>query len=80
MDSASKYITLVSCDGFEFVVLREAAMVSPFIRATLDPRSQFAEAKEARCTFAEIKSVTTPPLPFHNLPIAHDDKNLLCSS
>lgn len=55
MDGPSKYITLVSCDGFEFVVLREAAMVSPFIRATLDPRSAFAEARDSRCTFAEIK-------------------------
>jgi hypothetical protein len=35
----SKYITLVSADGFEFVVLREAALVSPFIKRMLDPRS-----------------------------------------
>lgn len=55
MAAASKYITLVSADDFEFVMLREAAMVSPFIRATLDPRSAFAEAKDARCKFREIK-------------------------
>jgi transcription elongation factor B subunit 1 len=35
----SKYVTLVSGDGFEFVVLREAAMVSPIIKGMLDPRS-----------------------------------------
>jgi elongin-C len=35
----SKYITLVSADGFEFVVLREAAMVSPIIKGMLDVRS-----------------------------------------
>lgn len=55
MEGASKYITLVSADGFEFNVLREAAMVSPFIRATLDPRSSFAEAKDARCQFQEMR-------------------------
>jgi elongin-C len=37
----SKYITLVSADGFEFVVLREAALVSPFIKSMLDVRSAF---------------------------------------
>lgn len=37
--AASKYVTLVSADGFEFVVLREAAMVSPIIKGMLDPRS-----------------------------------------
>lgn len=35
----SKYVTLVSGDGFEFVVLRDAAMVSPIIKGMLDPRS-----------------------------------------
>jgi transcription elongation factor B subunit 1 len=53
----SKYITLVSADGFEFVVLREAAMISPIIKGMLDVRSQFAEALDARCIFSEISSV-----------------------
>jgi transcription elongation factor B subunit 1 len=35
----SKYVTLVSSDGFEFVVLREAACVSGAIRRMLDPKS-----------------------------------------
>jgi hypothetical protein len=35
----SKYVTLVSSDGFEFVVLREAACVSGAIKRMLDPRS-----------------------------------------
>jgi transcription elongation factor B subunit 1 len=51
----SKYITLVSGDGFEFVVLREAAMVSPIIKGMLDPRSKFSEALSGRCVFEEIK-------------------------
>ena len=36
----SKYITLVAADGFEFVVLRDAAMVSPVIKGMLDVRSE----------------------------------------
>ncbi|GAO14198.1 hypothetical protein UVI_02001690 [Ustilaginoidea virens] len=35
----NKYVTLISGDGFEFVVLREAAMVSPIIKGMLDVRS-----------------------------------------
>jgi len=34
--TSSKYVTLVSSDGFEFVVLREAACVSGAIRRMLD--------------------------------------------
>jgi len=66
----SKYITLISQEGFEFVMLRESAMVSPLIRRMLDPRSQFLEAQTGRCHFREIKYVCpsrrlrrpTPPL------------------
>jgi elongin-C len=36
--AASKYITLVSADEFEFVVLREAAMISPMIKGMLEVR------------------------------------------
>ncbi|EXK48687.1 transcription elongation factor B, polypeptide 1 [Fusarium oxysporum f. sp. melonis 26406] len=55
--TSSKYITLVSGDGFEFVVLRDAALVSPIIKGMLDVRSQFAEAKEARCVFQEMSAM-----------------------
>ncbi|KAJ2970489.1 hypothetical protein NQ176_g8163 [Zarea fungicola] len=51
----SKYVTLVSGDGFEFVVLREATMISPIIKGMLEPRSQFAEARDARCVFQEMR-------------------------
>jgi transcription elongation factor B subunit 1 len=51
----SKYVTLVSNDGFEFVVLREATMVSPAIKSMLDPRNQFLEAKTGRCVFQDIR-------------------------
>ncbi|KAI1815655.1 POZ domain-containing protein [Poronia punctata] len=53
----SKYITLASSDGYEFVVLREAAMVSPIIKSMLDPKSQFAEARTGRCVFEEISGM-----------------------
>ncbi|KAF9877584.1 transcriptional elongation regulator (elongin c) [Colletotrichum karsti] len=56
-DAESKYITLVSSDGFEFVVLREAAMISPAIKGMLDPRSRFQEAQKGRCLFEEISGV-----------------------
>jgi transcription elongation factor B subunit 1 len=36
----SKYVTLISSDGFEFVVLREAACVSGAIKRMLDPTSE----------------------------------------
>lgn len=58
VDSAaapSRYITLVSSDGFEFVVMREAAYISPAIKSMLDPKSQFSEARTGRCVFEEIK-------------------------
>lgn len=38
--SNSKYVTLVSSDGYEFVVLREATLVSPAIKSMLDPNSK----------------------------------------
>lgn len=36
----SKYITLVSADEFEFVVLRDAAMISPMIKSMLEIRGK----------------------------------------
>jgi transcription elongation factor B subunit 1 len=49
----TKYITLVSSDGFEFVVLRDAALVSPTVKGML--RSPFVEAQTGRCEFPEIR-------------------------
>ncbi|KAK2058382.1 Skp1 family protein [Colletotrichum caudatum] len=53
----SKYVTLVSSDGYEFVVLREAAMISPAIKGMLDTRNNFREAALGRCVFEEISGV-----------------------
>ncbi|CZR51900.1 related to Elongin C transcription elongation factor [Phialocephala subalpina] len=53
----SKYVTLVSMDGFEFVVLREAASVSKAIARMLSPTNGFKEAQDGRCVFGEINGV-----------------------
>ncbi|KAL1883030.1 hypothetical protein VTK73DRAFT_105 [Phialemonium thermophilum] len=53
----SKYVTLVSNDGFEFVVLREATLISPAIKSMLDPGRQFIESKTGRCVFQDISGV-----------------------
>ncbi|RKU43828.1 hypothetical protein DL546_000064 [Coniochaeta pulveracea] len=53
----SKYVTLVSSEGFEFVVLRQATYCSPTIKKMLDPNHQWAEAKAGRCVFPEISGV-----------------------
>ncbi|KAK7453824.1 Skp1 family protein [Colletotrichum acutatum] len=53
----SKYVTLVSSDGYEFVVLRDAAMISPAIKGMLDTRNNFREAALGRCVFEEISGV-----------------------
>lgn len=36
----SEFVTLVSCDGFEFIIPRSAACVSGTIRRMLDPSSR----------------------------------------
>lgn len=54
-----KYVTLVSREGFEFVVLREATMASPAIRSMLDPERNFLEAQTGRCVFHDIRYVNS---------------------
>lgn len=63
-DAPSEYVTLVSSDGFEFVVLREATLVSPTIKGML--RGPFSEAQTGRCTFPEVKYV---PMVFFLFPV-----------
>ena len=36
----SEYVTLVSCDGFEFIVRRSAATIAKTIHRMLDPASE----------------------------------------
>ena len=37
----SEYVTLISSDGFEFIIRREAACISGTIKRMLDPNSEF---------------------------------------
>ncbi|KAJ5256882.1 Elongin-C [Penicillium angulare] len=53
----SEYVTLVSRDGFEFIIPRSAACVSGTIRAMLDPASRFSEALTGRCVLEELSGV-----------------------
>ncbi|KAI9803361.1 MAG: hypothetical protein M1833_000878 [Piccolia ochrophora] len=52
-----EWVTLVSSDGFEFVVQREAACVSGALRRMLDPKSNFSEAISGRCVLENINGV-----------------------
>lgn len=54
---ASKYVTLVSGDGLEFVVLRDAVAISPVLKSMLDPNSPFQEGKTGRCVLEGIRYV-----------------------
>ncbi|KAJ6129171.1 transcriptional elongation regulator (Elongin C) [Penicillium capsulatum] len=54
-DSPHEYVTLVSQDGFEFVISRQAACVSGTIRRMLDPSSRFAEAQSGRCVLENLR-------------------------
>jgi transcription elongation factor B subunit 1 len=60
--SGSKYVTLVSSDLFEFVVLREATYISPVIKSMVDPSSKFIEARTGRCVFRTIRYVVLASL------------------
>ncbi|KAL9618994.1 MAG: hypothetical protein Q9204_008342 [Flavoplaca sp. TL-2023a] len=53
----SEYITLISNDGFEFIILREAACVAGTIKRMLDPASNFAEASSGVCRFGQFNGL-----------------------
>ncbi|KAK0109777.1 hypothetical protein ONS95_002453 [Cadophora gregata] len=75
----SKYVTLISSDGFEFVVLREAACISGAIKKMLDPKSSFKESTDGRCFFEEIKYARQPffsSFPNSSTPFANQHQNI----
>ncbi|KAI9836454.1 MAG: hypothetical protein M1819_001486 [Sarea resinae] len=53
----SEYVTLVSSDGFEFIVERQCACVAGAIRRMLDPASSFSEAMTGRAVFENINGI-----------------------
>ncbi|KKA29736.1 hypothetical protein TD95_003893 [Thielaviopsis punctulata] len=50
------YITLISGDGYEFVVARDLALISPVIRGMLGGAS-FKEAQTGECHFPDISGI-----------------------
>ncbi|MCJ1251750.1 hypothetical protein MMC30_008987 [Trapelia coarctata] len=53
----SEYVTLISNDGFGFIVRRDSACMAGAIKRMLDPTSGFAEAVTGRCLFENINGV-----------------------
>ncbi|KAI4103200.1 MAG: hypothetical protein L6R37_003955 [Teloschistes peruensis] len=53
----SEYVTLISNDGFEYVILREAACVAGTIKKMLDPKSNFIEASTGRCVISQYPGI-----------------------
>ncbi|ODQ65067.1 putative transcriptional elongation regulator Elc1/Elongin C [Nadsonia fulvescens var. elongata DSM 6958] len=53
---SSKYVTLISGDGFEFIVTREAAFVSATLRGMLSVASNFEEAQTNRVLLENINA------------------------
>ncbi|CAK8575894.1 unnamed protein product [Lathyrus sativus] len=49
-------VKLISSDGFEFVIDKEAAMVSQTIRNMLTSPGSFAESQHGEVTFPEIST------------------------
>lgn len=48
-----KYATLVSADGLEFTLPREACFVSPMLKASIE--GGFIEARNSRVVLPEIR-------------------------
>lgn len=55
-DTDFQYVTLVSSDGFSYVISREAALVSGTLRGMLSSNS-FLEAKQKRVNLSTIEGI-----------------------
>ncbi|RAL15741.1 elongin C [Aspergillus homomorphus CBS 101889] len=51
------FVTLVSGDGFEFVLPRSTACISKTLAMMFDPSSKFSEALSGRCVLENISGV-----------------------
>lgn len=69
----SKYITLVSAEGFEYVLPREACHASQMLRTSVDPDKHFKENRETVVNLPEMRLVSSPcahpPLACGNSPL-----------
>lgn len=59
----SKYITLVSAEGFEYVLPREACQASQMLRTSVDPDKHFKENRETVVNLPEMRLVFFPFAP-----------------
>ncbi|RMX82831.1 hypothetical protein D0867_16150 [Hortaea werneckii] len=68
--SETDYVTLISNDGFSFVVQRSAATISPMVRKMLDPQSMcfFLPPSPYLPTKDKGDSANFKPLPRHSCP------------
>lgn len=57
MAAPSKYITLVSAEGFEYVLPREACQASQMLRTSVDPDKHFKENRETVVNLPEMRLV-----------------------
>jgi len=55
--STLEFVTLVSSDGFEFVLPHSTACVSGTIKRMLDSSSKFSEAITGRCVLENISGI-----------------------
>jgi hypothetical protein len=70
---APEWVTLVSSDGFEFIIQREPAMVAGTIRRMLDPKCTCNGAFWTRSTLTPsdgFKEAVTNTCHFENIPCA----------
>mmetsp|Transcript_22082 Transcript_22082/g.72728 ORF Transcript_22082/g.72728 Transcript_22082/m.72728 type:complete len:101 (-) Transcript_22082:41-343(-) len=56
MSEANDYVTLISAEGFEFVIERRCALMSGTIKAMLSGPATFMESQENTVTFPEIST------------------------
>ncbi|KAH7414557.1 BTB/POZ protein [Phaeosphaeria sp. MPI-PUGE-AT-0046c] len=56
-ESSSRYVTLVSNDGYEFKILRSAACIAGTIKKALDPLSGFRETTQNLVVLPTINGV-----------------------
>lgn len=58
----SKYITLVSAEGYEYVLPREACHASQMLRTSVDPDKHFKENLETVVNLPEMRLVNSSPV------------------
>ncbi|CAG8487787.1 9222_t:CDS:2 [Ambispora leptoticha] len=56
-EEPSEYVKLISSDGFEFIIARQAALCSGTIKNMLSSPGQFQESERNEINFRDIKAV-----------------------